>query len=134
MTWRFRSRVRNCDAGRSSASKYTRFSTKYSRNHGFHATNDGFYAKTDGFHTRADGFHAKDDAKHDAKNDGGFTPVGPISTVISSSATNTSNCKRNGHCLLQNHRFSWVILHYLCIFNRKFKKKLAFILQFTVRS
>ena len=46
----------------------------------------------------------------------------------------TSNCKMNGHFAIQNHRFSGAILHYLCISNRKFKKKSAFRLQFAVPS
>ena len=44
----------------------------------------------------------------------------------------TSNCKINGHLSIQNRRFSRAILHYLCIFNRKIRTKLAFILQFAV--
>ena len=37
-----------------------------------------------------------------------------------------------GHFSIENHRFSGVILHYICIFNRKITKQLAFMLQFAV--
>ena len=50
-------------------------------------------------------------------------------------AIDTSDCKIIGHFSMQNHHFSGVILHFFCIFNRKFKTFLAFILQFaTARS
>ena len=35
---------------------------------------------------------------------------------------------------MQSLRFSVAILHYLCIFNGKFKEKLAFVLKFAVPS
>ena len=48
----------------------------------------------------------------------------------SSRLSNTSNCKINGHSSKKHHHFSAGILHSFCIFNRKFRKMLAFILQF----
>ena len=46
----------------------------------------------------------------------------------------TSNCKISGHFSIQNHHFSGEILHPFCIFSRKIRKHLAFILQFAVLS
>ena len=43
----------------------------------------------------------------------------------------TSNCKISP-VLMENHRFSGAIIHYLCVFNREFPPKLAVILQFAV--
>ena len=50
----------------------------------------------------------------------------------SSDAEDPADGTINGHFSIQNHRFSGAIPHYLCIFNRKFRRKLAFILQFAV--
>ena len=47
-----------------------------------------------------------------------------------SASPGTSNCKTIGHSFIENHRFSGAILHSFCIFNRKFRRKLAFLLQF----
>ena len=43
------------------------------------------------------------------------------------SRANPSNFKIIGCFSIANHRFSGAILHHLCIFNRKFRNKLAFI-------
>ena len=40
----------------------------------------------------------------------------------------TSNCKIIGYFSINPHQFSKAILHYLCIFIRKYKTKLAFLL------
>ena len=45
----------------------------------------------------------------------------------------TLNCKIIGLFSIENHHVSGTILHYLCIFNRKFKNMLVFILQLAVR-
>ena len=36
------------------------------------------------------------------------------------------------HFLLKKHTFQWCFLHYLCIFNRKSWKHMAYVLQFAV--
>ena len=46
----------------------------------------------------------------------------------------TSNRKSIGHISIANRHLSGAILHSLCIFNRKFKRKLAFLLQFVTVS
>ena len=46
----------------------------------------------------------------------------------------TSNFKRNDHFSIENHPFSGAISHSFCTFNGKFRKQLAFILHFAVRS
>ena len=46
----------------------------------------------------------------------------------------TSNCKIIGHFSIQNHHFSEAILHSFCIFSRRIRKTLAFVLQLAVPS
>ena len=47
---------------------------------------------------------------------------------------NTSNCKVIGHLSIETHHFSGEILHSFCIFNRKIRKKLAFLLKFATHA
>ena len=49
-------------------------------------------------------------------------------------AQHPSNCKINGPVSIENHHFAGAILHSFCMFNRKNRGKLAFILQFYLLS